>query len=82
VILELLNFPPSLLTELRRIFLNFDWGSQSIAQNKFQRAFLLGKEDNNELSSSFVNTFPGKNGKNVGERESLSFRFRSHLAPI
>jgi hypothetical protein len=31
-------------TKGRHHFLNFDWGSQSIAQSKFQRASLKGKE--------------------------------------
>ena len=33
------------LTEVRTPFLNFDWGSQSIAQSKFQRASSKRKEN-------------------------------------
>ena len=40
------------LTEVKTPFLNFDWGSQSIAQSKFQRASLLGKE--NQQTFSFL----------------------------
>jgi hypothetical protein len=42
VILELLSSAPA----ETGAFLNFDWGSQSIAQSKFQRAFPEGKGDN------------------------------------
>ena len=53
-----------LYSSSNELILNFDWGSQSIAQSKFQRASQLGKGFQQELSISsrqrFSRNFPKK----------------------
>ena len=61
------------LTEVRAPFLNFDWGSQSIAQIKFQRAFpAVGREMSN-FFRAFVKSF---------SRSCAIIRMRSFWRPL
>ena len=64
VIHELLNY--MLRTEVRSGFLNFDWGSQSIAQSKFQRTGSQGGKGFQEASRIFLRqSFSRKFSKKV-----------------
>jgi hypothetical protein len=65
--------------------LNFDWGSQSIAQSKFQRAPFSGERDSAETFDSppsifFPKTFSDSQ-KEIAERTKLlaSFRYLARL---
>lgn len=52
----------------------FDWGSQSIAQSKFQRTVPTEGKDFQENIRVFLRQyFFGKNRKNVGRNENFSW---------
>ena len=63
--------------------LNFDWGSQSIAQSKFQRASRLGKEDQQKVSFLIRQYFSRRIFKNFekGSGPLLTFRLLHFTLP-